>query len=558
MSVVKQYWELLEAKRPDSVQEVLETLLINRGVGPSFLNTSLRDLEPYLKIRGMDEGATLTARHLSEGHKIVLVGDYDCDGITSAAQFSLFLKDIGYRFYDVVIPNRAEGYGIPERAVLKHSDAKLFVALDCGTLDVKAVSKARSQGADCIVIDHHEVPEDGVAPASLLINPKQPDCSSVFKEFSTSGLTLLFLARLRKAIGKNFSRPILGEKYLSLAALGTVADMVPLIEGNRIIAKTGLNHLNQVTYAPIREIIDVAGLTGKSLTAGHIGYYLAPRINAAGRISDAHVAYDLLVSDNTKEIKELTQKLNRLNSQRQHQEDTILRTVRERFNKEAFKRRTLVMGDSQWPHGLVGIVASRVQREIHYGPAVIFSVDEKEGIARGSARSISGFDIYSALKQCDDLLIRWGGHRMAAGMTVALDQIDVFRDRFEEIALQYDAEVFTPKGKMDLELDLTLIKPELLDALRQFEPHGLGNPAPVFVSRHKKVSIQKVFGRNNDHLRVLIGNSVKGVFWRGNHHQQMRHLQEGDMLDVIFQLEWDNFDRGPVLNIKDTGHFFSH
>lgn len=556
MPKARSQWELLRTTRPESAEEILGTLLANRKTDASFLNTALKDLEPYLNIQGMEEAAELTARHLSRGHKIVLVGDYDCDGITSVSQFSLFLKDIGYSSYAVVIPSRAEGYGMPERVVTDHSDARLFVAMDCGTMDVRAITSARSRGADCIVIDHHEVPAEGVAPANVLVNPKQEGCPSPFKEFCASGLTLLFLTKLRKAIAGKFPQPVLGEKYLALATLGTVADIVPLVEGNRIIAKAGLGHLSRTHYLPLRQIVDVAGLNGKTLTAGHIGYYLAPRINAAGRVSDARIAYELLISEDPEEIQKFAQELDRLNSRRQHQEALILKMVRERLTDELTDRRTLVLGDPAWSQGLVGIVASRVQQEIHYGPTILFAVDETKGVARGSARSVAGFDIYSALKKCGDLLIRWGGHKMAAGMTVALDKMKPFQDRFEEVAQEYDADVFVPKGKVDCELDLSFISPELLNILEQLEPYGPGNPAPVFAARNKKVSIQKTFGRDKNHLRLLVDDSIRGVFWKGVRHRQLGQWQDGERLDVVFQVEWDSFCGAPFLNIKDLGHFF--
>lgn len=553
--MIRTKWQLLEETRPTSVQEVMEILLKNRGVGHSFLCCALKDLEPYMTaIRGMDEGAELMAKHLSAGHKIILVGDYDCDGVTSTAQMSLFLRDIGYSSYDVVIPVRAEGYGMPERAVREHPEADLFVIMDCGTLDVTPITMARSRGADCIVIDHHEVPTEGLAPASILINPKQPGCISRFKEFCSSGLTLLFLVSLRKALQGSFSSPNLGGKYLALAAIGTVADIVPLVEGNRILTKCGLSCINKGAYMPIRRILDSAGLSGKTLTAGHMGYYVGPRINAAGRMADARTAFDLLMAEDQQEIKRLAQELNRLNALRQHQEDTILGEIRERLTGEDAGKRTFVMGDPKWAAGIIGIVASKIQQELRFGPTIVFSIDEATGIARGSARSVPGFDIHAALGECGDLLMKWGGHKMAAGMTIALDLIQAFANRFEEVALQHPPEIFIPKGKIDARLDIDLVSPSLLEALKQLEPHGMGNPSPTFVAQKTRVTIQKAFGRDQSHLRLNLGNGTSGIFWKGVRHYQSGHWRDGDLADVIFQVEWDDYYRKPVLNIKDLGH----
>ncbi|MGV8074812.1 MAG: single-stranded-DNA-specific exonuclease RecJ [Syntrophobacteraceae bacterium] len=549
-------WEIMSGTRPTSVDQVVDVVLGNRSLGTDFFHSDLKDLEAYLSIAGMDEAAELMAGHIYAKHKIVLVGDYDCDGITSAAQVSLFLREIGYRNFEVVIPTRTEGYGMPERAVIENPDASLFLVMDCGTLDVIPVSRARNQGSDCIVIDHHEVPALGLAPASTLINPKQPGCPSGFKEFCSAGLTLLFLLKLRKAIRGKFSTPKLGGKYLALAAIGTVADLAPLVGANRIFARSGLSCINARTYAPIQKIIELAGLDRKTITSGHLGYYLGPRINAAGRMADPGIAYDLMVSEDPPEITRLANELNRLNSKRQSLEDIILCEVRKRYASMGPKRRTVITWDSNWPVGLVGIIASRIQQEIHYGPTIVFSVDEAKGLARGSARSIPGFDIYSALESCDDLLVRWGGHKMAAGMTIRLEQLEQFAERFETITLGHPADIFICKGRVDLELDLDLISNELLSALKHLEPHGLGNPVPVFAARGTKITYRKIFGKDRNHIRIGLNDHIHGIFWRGANHNNSAQWGNGEDHDIVFNAEWDDFYARPVLNIKDIGHLF--
>jgi single-stranded-DNA-specific exonuclease len=553
--MLRQKWHITAPTPPGSLEEVLEILLANRNAGDSFLGQTLKDLEVHMAILGMDEGAELMVRHIRAGSKIVLVGDYDCDGVTSTAQMSLFLKDIGYGNFTVLIPSRSEGYGMPERAVGMHSDARLFVAMDCGTLDYGAIAKARALGADCIVIDHHEVPKEGVAPATVLINPKQPGCPSQFKEFCSSGLTLLFLARLRRALqSSGFTLPNLGGKYLALAAMGTVADMVPLVGGNRILARCGLGSINKRLYAPLRELIEGSGLSGRCITAGHIAFYLGPRINAAGRMAEAHLALDLLASENPEEIRNLVQELNRLNARRQSQEELILADIRQRVAASGPVGRTMVMGDPTWPRGIIGIVASKVQQELCYGPTIIFSIDREKGVATGSARSVPGYDIHAALDRCNDLILKWGGHKMAAGLTVALDRMEVFETRFEEVAQDHPAELFVPRGRVDMELDLGLVSGKLLELLSRLEPHGLGNPTPTFAVRQAKVAVLKAFGRDQNHLRILVDDRVEGIFWNGVRILPSR--QCNGTCDVVFQLEWDSYSRKPILNIKDIGGFF--
>lgn len=554
---IRQDWKILSSAMPGSVPEVIEILLANRDLDPRHIAGDIKDLEPHLAMRGMRRGAGLMAQHMAEGHKIVLIGDYDCDGITSTAQMALFLREAGYGNYEVVIPLREEGYGIPERAVRQNPDAKLFVAMDCGTLDRKPVELARSLGADCIVIDHHEVPEGEIAPASVLINPKHPECGSRFKEFCASGLTLLFLASLRRAIGNAFPAPALGGKYLVLAAIGTIADLVPLVSANRILAGSGLRNLNGHCFPAASQLARAAGLSGKTLTAGHVSYYIGPRINAAGRIADGRIAFDLLTSQDRENLADLALELNRLNARRQTQEEIIVKEIRERFAGGAPGARTLVMGDPGWPAGVVGIVASRVQQELHYAPVVIFSIDPADGMARGSARSVPGFDIHLALKQCADLFSKWGGHKAAAGLTMPASKIGEFAVRLEKIALGYPEEVFQPRGKVDMELPPSLLGLQLWEALRRLEPHGMGNPAPVFVLRDTPVTVKKAFGKAQNHLRLGFGNGLEGVYWRGAQRHCHLGVDRTDRLDVIFQVDWDSFHGKLMLDVKDVGNFFN-
>jgi single-stranded-DNA-specific exonuclease len=549
-------WKILSQRIPGSVAEVIDILLENRNLDRESIALELKDLAVHLSMRGMEEGARLLADHMAARNKIVLVADYECDGVTSAAQLALFLTETGYKNYCVVIPSRQEGYGIPERAVRENPDAKVFVAMDCGTLDLKPIELACSFGADCIVIDHHEVPNGQLAPASVLINPKHPECCSSFKEFSASGLTFLFLASLRRAIGDRFPVPALGGKYLALAATGTVSDLVPLVSANRILTRSGLNNLNANRSAPLSQLANTAGLAGKTLTAGHISFYLGPRINAAGRVSEARIAYDLLTSDHPGDLSRLAMELNGLNSKRQAEEEKIINQIRQSFSAGPPTTRTLVMGDPAWSPGIVGIAASRVQQELHYAPVIILSIDEDKGIARGSARSVPGFDIHLALSRCADLLLKWGGHKTAAGLTVATGRIDEFAKQFEQIAQDSPEEIFIPNGRADMELPLTLAGIPLLETLRQLEPHGMGNPSPVFALRKAHLTVTKSFGKEDNHLRIRFEDGLEGVFWRGAQRYPAISRTKKGRLDVIFQIGWDGFYNKPILEIKDLGNFF--
>ncbi len=555
--LVNTHWKILSAKTPQSVDDVFDTLLEIRNLDQGSISGELKDLEAHLSsMRGMEEGARLMARHMAAGHKIVLVADYDCDGITSAAQMALFLKDTGYCNYEVVIPLREEGYGIPERAIRENADAGLLVAMDCGTLDLKPIELARSNGADCIVIDHHQVPQGKLAPATVLINPKHPECRSPFKEFCASGLTLLFLAALRRALRDSFPVPSLGGKYMVLAAIGTVTDLVPLVSANRILARSGLNSMNGACWPPVSLLANCAGISRKSLTAGHISYYIGPRINAAGRVSDGRIAYDLLTGSQPEELSRLAGELNRLNAERQAQEGRILKGIREMIAEKPVCTRTFVSANGKWPPGVVGIAASRVQQELHYGPVIILSSDENNMTARGSGRSVPGFDIHRALERCSDLLLKWGGHKMAAGLTIRTELIPEFAARFEQAAQECPAEIFEPCGRVDMVLPLGLVGSELLNALRLMEPHGMGNPAPVFACPSALFTVKKAFGKERNHLRLGFGNGLEGIFWRATERRPDLSIGRSDRLDMVFQVELDHFNGRPSLNIRDMGRFF--
>jgi single-stranded-DNA-specific exonuclease len=572
-SLIRPNWKLLNERSPATVADVVEIVLQNRNLDLRAITGELKDLSEHLCIRGMTEGASLLAKHMANRNKIVVIADYDCDGITSAAQIALFFQETGYENFRVVIPSRAEGYGIPERAISENRDAKVFVALDCGTLDREPVRLARSMGADCIVIDHHEAPsgvpgsDQALAPASVLINPKHPECGSSFKEFCASGLTFIFLAALRRALRSaktSLLLPALGGKYLALAATGTVADLVPLVSANRILARSGLRNLNANCCAPLSSLAATAGLAGKTLTAGHIGFYLGPRINAAGRISEGQIAYDLLTSDQPPRLVQLARELDNFNAQRRGQEEKILCEIRTRLAQSPPTGRTLVMGSDQWQPGVVGIAASRVQQDLYYAPVVIFSIEKNKGIARGSARSIPGFDIHHALSMCAELLVKWGGHKAAAGLTIATDRIDEFADRFEEVARQYRAEIFVPYGKVDLQLPLALVGPELVQALEELEPHGMGNPAPVFALRGARFNSARIFGKEQNHLKIEFENGLEGIWWRGAQRfstiSNQRENTPGSGLDngpdMVFHVGWNEFYKKTMLNIMDLGRLF--
>lgn len=552
---MKKRWKVANDKVPQSVDDVIEILIENRKLDPGSVNETLAVMEKYLQIRNLDAAAKLMADHILKGSRIVLVGDYDCDGVTSTAQVSLFLQQIGHRDWSVVIPSRSEGYGVPLRAVQENPEARLFLTMDCGTLDAVAISAARKLGADVIVIDHHEVPEDPkkVAPATSLVNPKQPGCPSLFKEFCASGLTLLFLSRLRKFLSATFGQIPINGRYLALSAIGTVADMVSLTHGNRLLVKAGLDSINkpEFDYEPIIQLRKVSRLDQQPLSAGHIGFCLGPLVNAMGRMGDPMTAYKLLATSDRGTCARLASELNDANSRRQLATERVLTSIRQRVESgEWAGRRTLVAGNVAWPQGVIGICASKVIESIHYGPTILFEIDKDAGIAKGSARSISGFDIYDALTRCDDLLVRWGGHRMAAGLTISLDKFDAFMERFESVALNCDPDVFRPLVRIDCELPQSLVGKPLYDALEALQPHGMGNSTPAFLMKDVRAEVKRVFGQDKQHLSLDI-DGIPAVWWSAGDTYGLK-AGEAIRTDLVVELNWDAYHNDVQLRTREA------
>lgn len=516
------------------------------------MHPRLSGLEGYMNIKNLDEGARLLLSHLEQGHKIVVVGDYDCDGITSVAQFVWFFREIGHTDFNVVIPTREEGYGIPPRAFEQFAGAPLFITVDCGTHDFEMIGSLKKRGSDVIVIDHHEITDSSrLAPATVLINPKQPDCPSFFKDFCSSGLTFLFLIRLRQMLDSRWPRPVLDGRYQSLAAIGTIADVMPLVGANRIITKVGLDRINEDRFQPIKALRNVAGLSSRIINGVAVGFYLAPRINAAGRVGDPLTALSLLTATDPEEMDRRARELNHLNNLRQLEESKILRHISMYMKEHSVKMRTLVITGTGWHPGVVGIVASRVIQRFHYGPVIVGTVDDC-GIVKASGRSIPGFDICRALNECNDVLIRWGGHEAAAGLTLHLDMLEEFRKRFEAFACRLPADIFVPKLQIDLELPQDLIGEELLEGLALFEPHGPGNPHPLFVTRNCRVEDVRSFGSDEKHLSLTFAGNLSGIVWRADEMSFSSLLKPGLFCDVAYNLERDPYSGMARMIIRDV------
>ena len=489
-----------------------------------FLSASLSDLHSPFLMKDMDKAVTRIARALKDRQKIVIYGDYDVDGITGTAILYNFLQELGGDCSYFIPEREKEGYGLNLEAIrqFKEKGAGLLITVDCGIGDFEEVSSAHEQGMDAIITDHHEIP-DRLPPADAVLNPKQKDCPFPFKDLAGVGIAFNLLIALRSYLRDtgyfgNEAPPNLKE-YLDLVSLGTVADMVPLVDENRIFVKYGLKFLTNGSRVGIKALKEVSGLKDVPITTGHIGFRLGPRINAPGRIDRAEEGLKLLITKDAQEAESLAKSLEGMNSRRQQIENEIVREIKERIEKDErfLEKRSLVLSSSNWHPGVIGICASRIVEE-YYRPTVLIALDGEKG--KGSARSIEAFHLYNGLKGCESLLEGFGGHKHAAGLTILTGKIEEFEKAFEEIAFQsLEEEHLIPRINIDAEINLKEVTENFIDELDRLSPFGYSNPEPTFSSFDLKLYSSMVV--KNGHLKMKI--KEEGAFYdaigfnMGNH-----------------------------------------
>jgi single-stranded-DNA-specific exonuclease len=476
----------------------------------AFLASRLQDLPDPFSMKGMDAAVARIARAVEGGERIACYGDYDVDGVTSTALLAGFLRAAGA---DVVtyVPHRlVEGYGLNEAAVahLAGQGVRLLVTLDCGITAAAEVRAAAALGVDTVVVDHHTVPVELPAAAAIL-NPHQGGCGYPSKDLAAVGVTFTLALALRRALREagrfGTARPEPNLKdALDLVALGTVADVVPLVGANRILVHWGLEVLGRSRRAGVRALKRVAGMVeGAPVSAGQIGFRLAPRINAAGRLDDAGRGVRLLLAEDSAQAAALAEELDRENQARQEIERRILdEAVEDAAARVRAGARGLVLARDGWHAGVVGIVASRIVERFHR-PAVLVALGD--GAGKGSGRSVEGFHLYDALAACAPHLARFGGHRHAAGVTVERDRLGAFSAAFEAHAAErLSDEDLVPRCRIDGWVDEGEITDRAATELAKLGPFGAGHPEPVFALRGAAARARTV-GAGGAHLKLALG-----------------------------------------------------
>ncbi len=493
--------------------QIIATILANRDLTlqeniTPFLNPSLSNLGSPFEIKDMDNAVKRIASAVQNSEKILIFGDYDVDGITATAIVYEFLKkaEADIIFY---IPHRIkEGYSIKKESIdyAKKKGANLIITVDCGSNGFEAVEEAKKAGIDIIITDHHETPE--ILPdAYAVINPKRKDCSSGLEHLAGVGVAYYLIICIRKYFRDidfwNESKPEPNLKELcDLVALGTVADIVPLVNENRILVKTGLENINKSARLGIKKLIKISKINGGKIDAEDISFKLAPRLNAAGRMDSANCAVRLLIAQKDADAGNIAENLNQLNIERQNTEKKALDKVFAYIKGDSniLKRKSLVLVDKDWHQGIIGIMASRIAKKFKR-PTLLIALNESLG--KGSARSIPGIDIYEAFKKCESYLEDFGGHPMAAGIQIKKDNIKDFKEHFEKTITDF-LNGKKPEADIIIDQKITLadINSQLITALEPLKPFGSANPEPLFIAEN--VTVQKSWIIGKTHKKMLL------------------------------------------------------
>ena len=523
--------------------EIVCRLLLIRGYVSAedaklFLRPKLDRLHDPLSFLSMDKAVDRLARAVREEELVFIHGDYDVDGISSTTLLTRAIRVLGGKAMPF-IPRRIEdGYDLSDAGVdaAIAAGAKVVVTCDCGTSAVAPVARLCKAGIDVIVTDHH-LPGGDLPDCLSILNPQRAGCGYPDKDLAAVGVAFKLALALARALGKN-ENFIWG--MLDLVALATVADVAPLRGENRVFVRYGLKMLAETQNIGMRALIRAAGLTGKPMTAGRIGFILAPRLNAAGRLGHAIRGVQLLLSENEHEANAIARELEELNYKRQELDHATLEQVRERvLQMDLDETFGIVLADETWHPGVIGIVASRIVEEFGR-PTVLVALSGDQG--KGSGRSISKFDLHGALGQCQDVLLRYGGHRAAAGVTVERDKVGEFAARFNQVARSLlTPEDLVPEIRVDLEVSIDGMDGRLESLFRHFEPFGIGNPSPVLLSRNVTVALApRLVGR--DGLKIVLDTgtgSLDALGWGFAH--RVAEFQPGSKVDVAFRLERDDY-----------------
>ncbi|HOK48759.1 MAG TPA: single-stranded-DNA-specific exonuclease RecJ [Sedimentibacter sp.] len=487
-------------------------ILLNRNIKTfddieQFLDPDFKYFESTENYKDLHKGCLRVLEAINAKDRILIYGDYDVDGITSISQFVVFLRKAGADA-DYYIPEReSEGYGISTdfvNSVIRGDiNFDLLITVDCGISEAEKIAQITKLNKDVIIVDHHECREE-LPKAYAIINPKQKDCPSENKHLCAAGLSFKFLLHLNKFLKIEDIEDVL----LEYACLGTIADIVDLIKDNRIIAYQGLKRINNTRVLGIKKLIQVSGIKDLTIKSYHVGYILAPRINASGRMDTARKAIELMLTRDEKEAEELAWELERLNNARKDAENKIFKEAVEKIESNfLYKNNVMVVCGDNWHEGVIGIVASRLT-EKYYKPCVVISV--KDGIGKGSARSVENVDIFESFKAADTYLEKYGGHKLAAGLTILEKNINSFANELNNYVGSIAGEEYN-QIRADAILDIHDIDLKLYDEINRFEPFGSGNQKPLLALQNIALKNIRVVGLEGKHISFILSKGGQNI-----------------------------------------------
>ena len=554
-------WQLYEINEEEvekieneyEINKLLATILVNRNIKEPkdirlFLKPTRADFhDPYL-IKDMEIAVQRIIKAINNKEKVTIYGDYDVDGITSITVLKSFLSDIGLECESYIPDRLEEGYGLNKNAIdsILKKGCDLMITVDCGISGNEEIDYANSLGIETIVTDHHE-PGDKLPNAIAVIDNKRKDSTYPFRELAGVGVVFKLIQALGIKLGLKEETYL---KYLDIVCLGTISDIVPLVDENRVIAKLGLMLVQQTRNIGLRSIINSSGY--KKVDSTTISFGVAPRVNACGRMGMAEEALNLFLSKNINEVNELTKRLNEHNSLRQSIEKQIFEEVLKQIEENDLdKHKVIVLGGKNWHHGVIGIVSSKVT-EMYFKPSILLSFEE-DGMGKGSGRSIPGFDLHEALTKCGQTIEKFGGHSMAIGITLKKDKFEEFKNKFEQIAIDEHIERIVPIIKIDAKINLDDINKEMVESLKQLEPFGEANKMPIFLFKNLKIDSIRALSEGK-HLKLTLkdnNNIINAIGF--NIGKLADEYRIGDKIDVVGTLEINTFNGVDNLqiNIKD-------
>ena len=541
------------------ISPILGRFLIQRGIhtvqeAKRFFRPQLTDLHAPFLYTDMDIAVTRLNEALGRKERILVYGDYDVDGCTAVALVYKFLQQF-YSNVDYYIPDRyEEGYGVSHKGVdfAYETGVKLIIVLDCGIKAIDEIAYAKEKGIDFIICDHH-VPDDQLPPAIAILNAKRTESTYPYPHLSGCGVGFKLMQAFAISNGIPFSRLI---PLLDLCAVSIASDIVPIMGENRILAYHGLRQLNSNPSIGLKAIIDICGLTDREITINDIIFKIGPRINASGRMQNGKEAVSLLVERNYKTAFNQASQINQYNEQRKDLDKAMTEQANQIVEKltDHQQQKAIVIYNEEWHKGVIGIVASRLT-EIYYRPAVVLT--RNEDMATGSARSVAGFDVYSAIASCRDLLENFGGHTYAAGLSMKAEHVEEFKRRFQAYVEEHIQPAQTqPILNIDAVIGFQDITHKLFTDLKKFQPFGPDNQKPVFCTHHVyDYGTSKVVGRDQEHIKLELVDDNSSHVMNGiafGQSSQARYIKTKHSFDIAYTLEDNTHKRGEIqLQIED-------